>query len=93
MDRSAALRFDGLSDNPADYPRPQVMPLPDKNMDTTNDGYGWNLGTLFKGWELYNDSKATEVPSAPATVAGEKAGPNYLLYGGIALAVILLLRR
>jgi len=87
------MRFDGLSDNPADYSLPQVMPLPDKNMDTTNDGYGWNLGTLFKGWELYNDTKATSVPTAQATASGEKAAPNYLLIGGIALAAILLLRR
>lgn len=62
-------------------------------MDTTNDGYGWNLGTLFKGWELYNDSNQTSVPTTQATAAGEKPAPNYLLYGGIALAAILLLRR
>jgi len=62
-------------------------------MDTTNDGYNFNLGTLFKGWELYNDSNQTSVPTAKATAAGEKAGPNYLLIGGVALVAILLLRR
>ena len=76
----------------SDYQQPQVLPLPDQ-VDNTNDGYGFNLGTLFKGWELYNDTKAKAVPTAQATAAGEKAGPNYLLYGGIALAAILLLRR
>jgi hypothetical protein len=91
--KGAAISFNGASDNPFDYP-PQVLPLPDPDkMDTTNDGYGWNLGTLFKGWELYNDTRATNVPTPQATVAAQKPAPNYLLYGGIAIAAILLLRR
>lgn len=87
MGQVAALALNGVSDS-----APQIFPTPTQ-VDNTNDGYGFNLGTLFKGWELYNDTKATNVPTAQATAAGEKAGPNYLLYGGIALAVILLLRR
>lgn len=64
-------------------------------MDTSypSDGYGWNLGTFFKGWELYNDTNQSAVPTTQATSAGEKAGPNYLLIGGVALVAILLLRR
>lgn len=101
-----SLSLNGVSDSPPipqilyfdkgneGLGQPQVLPLPNQ-MDTTTegDGYGWNLGTLFKGWELYNDTRATSVPTAQATAAGEKTAPNYLLYGGIALAAILLLRR
>lgn len=84
----ASMALNGVSDNPADYNL-------NKQVDTSTqgDGYGFNLGTLFKGWELYNDTKATSVPTPQATAAGEKTGPNYLLIGGIALAAILLLRR
>ena len=88
MGQVAALALNGVSDSP-----PQIFQPTPTQVDNTNDGYGFNLGTLFKGWELYNDTKATAVPTAQATAAGEKSGPNYLLYGGIALAVILLLRR
>lgn len=85
----AALALNGVSDSPpaAFNPPKQVDPV------IQGDGYGFNLGTLFKGWELYNDTKATSVPNAQATAAAEKTGPNYLLIGGIALAAILLLRR
>ena len=105
MAAAQSLSLNGVSDSPPipqvlyfdkgteGLGQPQVLPLPNKQMDTTNDGYGWNLGTLFKGWELYNDTKATEVPSPQATVAGEKSGPNYLLIGVAAIAAILLLRR
>ena len=85
----SSLALNGVSD----YRDPQVFPLPPDKVDNTNDGYGFNLGTLFKGWELYNDTKATSVPSPQATTAGEKAGPNYLLIGVAAFAAILLLRR
>ncbi len=93
MAQAEAISFNGASDNPYDYP--QVLPLPDKQMETQypSDGYGWNLGTLFKGWELYNDTTRDTVPTAAATVAAQNPGPNYLLIGGIALAAILLLRR
>lgn len=89
MGQVAALALNGVSDSP-----PQIFPTPTQ-VDTTTqgDGYGFNLGTLFKGWELYNDTKATSVPTAQATAAGEKAGPNYLLIGVAAFAAILLLRR
>lgn len=88
---AASMAINGVSDNPADY---QILPLPDQNkMDPSNDGYGFNFGTLFKGWELYNDTRATSVPTAQATAAGESKGPNYLLIGVAALAAILLLRR
>jgi hypothetical protein len=95
MAQALSLSLNGVSDAPpVDYfelrKTRTSTPIP---MDTTNDGYGWNLGTLFKGWELYNDSNQTSVPTTQATAAGEKAAPNYLLYGGIALAAILLLRR
>lgn len=88
MGQVAALALNGVSDS-----APQIFQPTPKQVDNTNDGYGFNLGTLFKGWQLYNDNKATAVPTAQATASAEKAGPNYLLYGGIALAVILLLRR
>lgn len=88
----AALAPNGVSDNPADYAK-SLYPI--NKMDTSypSDGYGFNLGTLFKGWELYNDTTQSAVPTTQATAAGEKAGPNYLLIGGVALVAILLLRR
>lgn len=89
MGQVAALALNGVSDSP-----PQIFPTPTQvDPVISSDGYGFNLGTLFKGWQLYNDTKATAVPTAQATAAGEKAAPNYLLYGGIALAAFLLLRR
>lgn len=96
MAQAEGISFNGVSDNPLDYPlKPQVLPLPDKQMETSypSDGYGWNLGTLFKGWELYNDTKSAGVPTAQAVASAEKPAPNYLLISGVALAAILLLRR
>lgn len=80
----------------SDYAQPQVFrrrPLPKVDTTTQGDGYGFNLGTLFKGWELYNDTRATSVPTAKAAAAAEVKGPNYVLIGVAALAAILLLRR
>lgn len=97
MAQAEGISFNGASDNPLDYPmlKPQVLPLPDKQMETSypTDGYGWNLGTLFKGWELYNDTKSAGVPTVQAVASAEKPAPNYLLIGGVALAALFLLRR
>lgn len=93
----SSLALNGVSDTPVSMPyftdRAQVITDTPPSMDTNTDGYGFNLGTLFKGWQLYNDSNQTSVPTAQATAAGEKSGPNYLLIGGVALVAILLLRR
>lgn len=85
----SSLALNGVSD----YAQPQVLPLPKVDTTTQGDGYGFNLGTLFKGWELYNDTRATSVPTAKAAAAAEAPGPNYVLIGVAALAAILLLRR
>lgn len=89
MGQVAALALNGVSDSP-----PQIFPTPTQvDTSTQSDGYGFNLGTLFKGWELYNDTRATSVPTAKAAAAAEAPGPNYVLIGVAALAAILLLRR
>jgi hypothetical protein len=96
MGQAFSLSPNGVSDNPKDYlemPNDKIITSISMPVETNNDGYGFNLGTLFKGWELYNDTKATSVPTPQATTAGEKAGPNYLLIGVAAFAAILLLRR
>lgn len=90
MSQVAALAINGVSDSP-----PQIFPTPtqvDTSSTYPSDGSNSILGTIFTGWKLYNDTKATAT-ATPAAVASAEKPVNYLLIGGIALAAVLLLRR
>jgi hypothetical protein len=92
MPQVAALAINGVSDAPPliFQPTPNQVPISSYPTDGSSDSS--LLGTIFTGWKLYNDSKATAT-ATPAAVASAEKPVNYLLIGGIALAAILLLRR
>jgi hypothetical protein len=91
MAQVAALAINGVSDSPSDSP--QTSSQVDTSTYPTDGTSGSSiLGTIFTGWKLYNDTKATAVPTPTATAAAEKP-VNYLLIGGVALAAFLILRR